>query len=98
ARIEGCGDERVAERVWPDGLADPGPARGLSGDPCGAVPVQPPAIGSQEDRPLAALTDGQVDGPRGARRAEFVPVQPGGVRLVVQPRAADLSGRGMVEQ
>jgi hypothetical protein len=32
------------------------------------VPVQSLAIGGQEDRPFAALTDGQVDRPRSPRR------------------------------
>jgi hypothetical protein len=32
------------------------------------MPVQSAAIGSQEDRALAALADGQVDRPGGARR------------------------------
>ncbi len=123
------------------------------------MPVQPPAIGGQEDRSVAALTDGQVDRPGGAwrerdgddlaalagdhqgavpaldaqalnagagrlgnpqpvqseqgdqrmlgRRAEprshqdrteFIAVQPGRVRLVVQAWTADMRGRGMLEQ
>jgi hypothetical protein len=143
----------VAQRVRPDGLADPGAARDPSDDP-GAVPVQPSAISSQEDRPGGALADGQVDRPGGARRqrdgddlaalagdgqrpvptlgaerldasagglrnpqpvqgeqrdesvlgghaepggnqdrAEFVAVQPGGMRLIIQARTADMSGR-----
>ncbi|MGO8956645.1 MAG: hypothetical protein ACLQFR_04645 [Streptosporangiaceae bacterium] len=32
------------------------------------MPVQSAAVRGEEDRPFAALTDGQVDGPRGARR------------------------------
>jgi len=42
--------------------------RGPADDPRGAVPVEPPAIGGQEDRPVAALADGQVDRPRRAWR------------------------------
>jgi hypothetical protein len=34
-------DERVPQRMWPDGLADPGAASDPSDDPGGAVPVQP---------------------------------------------------------
>ena len=49
-------------------FADSGPARDLADDPPGAVPVQPPTIGGQEDRPFGALNDGQVDRPSGARR------------------------------
>jgi hypothetical protein len=66
--IEGCRYERVAERVRPDGLADPGAASDPSDDPGCAVPVQSAAIGSQEERPVAALADGQIDRSRGARR------------------------------
>jgi hypothetical protein len=63
ARIEGCGDECMAEGVRPDGLADPGAASDSADDPRCAVPVQPPAITGQEDRPLGPFADGQVDGP-----------------------------------
>jgi hypothetical protein len=38
ARIEGRGDECMAERVRPDGLADPGAASDPADDP-GTVPV-----------------------------------------------------------
>src|SRR5260370_12758149 len=62
-----CGDERVAERVRPHGLGDPRAAGYLADDPGGAVPVQPAAIGSQEDGSFAAFADGQVDRPRRAR-------------------------------
>jgi len=34
----------------------------------------------------------------GQQRAEFVAVQPGGVRLIVQPRAADVRSQGMIQQ
>jgi hypothetical protein len=64
-----CRDERVPERVRPDGLADTGAASDPSDNPGGTVTVQPPAIGGgQEDRPVTAFTDGQVDRPRRARR------------------------------
>jgi len=42
--------------------------RGPADDPRRTVAVQPPAVGGQEDRPVAALADGQVDRPGGARR------------------------------
>ena len=44
ARIEGCGDESMAERVRPDGLADSGAARDPADDPSGAVPVQAASV------------------------------------------------------
>ena len=142
-----------------DRLGDPGAAGHPADDPPSAVAVQPAAIGGQEDRSLAALADGQVDRPRGARRkrdgdhlaalagdhqgavptldaqgldvgacgfrhaqpvqsqqrdqrmltgraqpggdqqrAQFVAVQPGGVRLIVQAGPPYVSGRGMVQQ
>ena len=52
----------------PDRLSDPGAAGDPADDPPCAVPVQPAAVRGEEDRSLAALTDSQVDGPRGARR------------------------------
>jgi hypothetical protein len=39
---------------------------GFADDPCGAVPVQPLSVCSQEGRPFQPLTDGQVDRPGGA--------------------------------
>ena len=145
----------MPQGVRPDRLGDPGAAD----DPPGAVPVQPPAIGGQEDRSVAALADGQVDRPGGARRerdrdhlatlagdhqgpvppfdaqrfdagagglgdpqpverqqrdqrvltgraepggdqhrAKLVTVQPGGVRFIIQPGPADVSGRGIIQQ
>jgi hypothetical protein len=32
------------------------------------------------------------------QRAEFVAVQPGGMRLIIQPGTADVSGRGVIEE
>jgi hypothetical protein len=46
---------------------DPGAAGDAAGNPRGAVPVAPAATGGQEDWSLAALADGQVDRPGGAR-------------------------------
>ena len=58
-------DERVPQRVRADVLGDPGAAGGPMNDPGGAVAVQPPAIGGQEQRPAGALAGGQVDCPGG---------------------------------
>jgi hypothetical protein len=49
-------------------LADPGTADGAGDDARGAMAVQPPAVGSKEERPFGALAGGQVDRPGGARR------------------------------
>jgi hypothetical protein len=66
--IQRRGDKCVPERMRSDCLGDPG----LPGEPAdyppSAMPVQPPAIGRQEDGSLHALADRQVDCPRGARR------------------------------
>jgi len=56
--IQRGGDECVSERVRDHGLGDRGASGGLAGDPPGAVPVQPPPAGGQEDRPAGALADG----------------------------------------
>src|SRR6266545_2583212 len=52
----------------PDALGDPGAAGCLADDPGSTMAVQPAAISSQEDRPLAPFADGQVDRPGGAWR------------------------------
>src|ERR1019366_3573073 len=65
--IERRGDERMPQRVRPDGLSDPGAASYPAYDPGGAVPVQPAAIKGEEDRSFTALADGQVYGPCRAR-------------------------------
>jgi hypothetical protein len=44
------------------------PARHPADDPGGAVPVQPPTVRGDEQRPFGALADGQVDSAGGARR------------------------------
>jgi len=62
------GDERMPERVRSDRLADVGAAGNPPDDPGRAVPVQPPPIGGQEDRPLGPFADREVDGSGGARR------------------------------
>jgi hypothetical protein len=68
AGVEGSGDERVTERVWPDALGDPGPSGDAAHDPPGGVTVDPCTVGADEDRAVAAFTDCQVDGPGGAGR------------------------------
>ena len=67
AGIQGGGDERVPEGVRSYGLGDPGAARDLADDPPGAVPVQPPPVCGEEERPVLAFAGGQVDRPGGAR-------------------------------
>ena len=67
--IEGGGDERMPQGVWPGRLGDPCAAGDPAHDPPGTVPVQPAAMGRQEDRSFGALADGQVDRPRCAVRA-----------------------------
>jgi hypothetical protein len=66
--IERSGDERVTERVGSDALGYPGPSGDAVHDPPGGVSVDPCAVGCDEDRPVAAFTDRQVDGPGGAGR------------------------------
>jgi len=52
--------ECVPERVRPDFLGDPGLPGDPADDPSGAMPVQPPPIGRQEDGPFHALAGRQV--------------------------------------
>jgi hypothetical protein len=66
--IKRGGDECMPQCVRPDGLADPGPAGDAADDPPGAMPIQAAAVSGQEDRPVCALADSQVDRPGGARR------------------------------
>ena len=79
------GNERVPQRMRPDRLADPGSAGGPPDDPRRTVAVQPPAVRSQEDRPIAALADGQVDRPGGARRSGMMTTLPP-LRLITRVR------------
>ena len=51
----------MPERVWADGLVDPGPPSEAAHDPPGGVPVETLARLAEEDRALDPLTDGQVD-------------------------------------
>ena len=54
AGVEGSGDERVAEGVGSDALGDPGPSGDAAHDPTGRVTVDPPVVGSDEDRPFSS--------------------------------------------
>jgi hypothetical protein len=74
--VQTDGDERMPQRVWADRLGDPGAAGDAADDPPGAVAVQPAPIGGQEDRPFAAITDGQVNCPGGARASGMVTTLP----------------------
>jgi hypothetical protein len=65
--IQRGGDKRVSERMGGGVLDDPRATRYLADDPPGAVPVWPPPVGSQEHRPVGALTDGQAGRPGSAR-------------------------------
>jgi hypothetical protein len=59
--VEGGGDEGVAQRVRPDWFADPGPASDPAHDPPGGVPIEPFAVGAEEDRTVHTFADCQVD-------------------------------------
>jgi len=65
--VERGGNERVPQGMRADVLGDPGAAGHPADDPGGAMPVQPPPVGGEEQRSFGALADGQVDRPRGAR-------------------------------
>ena len=58
----------MSQRVRADLLGQPGAAGDPADDPPGSVPVQPLPGRGGEDRSFAAVADGQVDRPRGARR------------------------------
>jgi hypothetical protein len=47
--------------VGTDGLGESGAAGDPADDPPGAVPVQPPPVRCEEDRPVTAFVDGEVD-------------------------------------
>jgi hypothetical protein len=57
----------MSQRVRADLLGDPRAAGYPPDDPGGAVPVQPPSVCGEEERPFSALADRQVDRPGGAR-------------------------------
>jgi len=58
----------VPQGVRADVLGDPGAPGHPADDPRGAVPVQPLAVRSEEQRSVDALDNRQVDRPGGARR------------------------------
>jgi hypothetical protein len=68
AGVEGGGDERVPEGVRSDGLVDSAAAGDSSHDAGRAVSVDSLSVRSQEDRPVKAFADGEIDRPGGARR------------------------------
>jgi len=57
----------MPQRVRADALGDPGAVGHSLDDPGGAVPVQPPPVLGEEERPFGALAGGQVDRAGGAR-------------------------------
>jgi hypothetical protein len=65
--VQSGGDKRVAQRMRPDRLGDPGAARDPADNPSGTVPVQPLSAWGEEDRPLCVLADSQADRPRRPR-------------------------------
>ena len=67
--VEGGSDEGVPQGVRADVLADARAAGHAPDDAGGAVPVQSPPGGGDEERPVGALADRQVDRPRYAGRA-----------------------------
>jgi hypothetical protein len=54
--VEGGGDERVPQRVRADLLGDPGAAGDPADYPGGAVPVEPLAVGGEEQRPAGPIS------------------------------------------
>jgi hypothetical protein len=67
ARVEGGGDERVAQGVRPDLLGESGAFGDAAEDPSGSVPVKALFGGGEEDGSVAAFADGEVDRPCGTR-------------------------------
>jgi len=57
----------MSQRVRADVLGDLGAAGDPADDPGGTVPVQPPPVRGEEQRPFGPLADGQVDRPGGTR-------------------------------
>jgi hypothetical protein len=62
AGVQGGRDEGVTQRVRTDPLGDPGSAGDPAHDPPSDVTVEPATVGLDEDRPVAPVTDRQVDG------------------------------------
>jgi hypothetical protein len=57
----------MPQRVRADLLGDPGATGHPPDDPGGTVPVQPPPVVSEEQRPFGAVADRQLDRPGGTR-------------------------------
>jgi hypothetical protein len=66
--IKRRGDERMAQRVGADLLADPGAPCDPADDPSRAMAVQPPSVRRREDGTAGALAGGQVDRAGGSGR------------------------------
>jgi hypothetical protein len=64
--VQGGGDEGVAQCVWSDPLADPDTASDTAHDPPGSVPIEPVAVGSEEEQAFDTFADSQVDCPGNA--------------------------------
>src|SRR5205085_4642925 len=63
ARIEGSGDEAVAEGVGRDVLGDAGSLGQATHDPRRSLSVKAVSRGTSQERPAQAFTRGEVDGP-----------------------------------
>jgi hypothetical protein len=70
AGVESGGDKRMTQDVGSDPLGDPRPAGDAAHGPAGRVAIDPVAVGPDEDRPVAAFADRQIDGPRRPRCEE----------------------------
>src|SRR5260221_3284412 len=85
ACVEGSGNESVPECVGPYRLGDPGAASHAADDTRGTVPVQPSAIGGEEDRAFTPLANRKVDSTGGARGKGMVTILPP-LRVMVSVR------------
>ena len=65
--VESSHDDRGAQHVRMD-VTEPGPFADRAHPAVGGSPVQALPVAAQQDRPLDTLTDGEVDGARGAQR------------------------------
>jgi hypothetical protein len=64
--VEGGHDERGSQHVRVNG-AEPGTLADRADPPVGRAPVEAVAVTASQDRPLVAISDGQVDRPSGPR-------------------------------
>ena len=65
--VERGGNKCMSQSVRADVLGDLGAAGNPADDSGSAVPVQPPAVRGEEQRPFGPLADSQVDRPCGPR-------------------------------